>query len=117
MNNKNKKLSRNRMRRIEQKIKMDDKMKLLLNKIKTEKKKKNKKIDKIKDLEIELVNVKYANNPTKLQPELKELGQTHVVNKILHEIKYEILLDYTGDFEMVGSLKVGDQNCQTHIRF
>ena len=40
MNNENKKLSRNRKRRIEQKNKIDDNMKLLLNKIKSEKKKK-----------------------------------------------------------------------------
>ena len=38
MNSENKKLSRNRKRRIERKIKMDDKMKSLLNKIKSEKK-------------------------------------------------------------------------------
>ena len=42
MNNENRKLARNGKRRIERKIKMDDNMKLLLNKIKTEKKKKNK---------------------------------------------------------------------------
>ena len=42
MNNQNKKLSRNRKRRIERKSKIDDNMKLLLNKIKTEKKKKLK---------------------------------------------------------------------------
>ena len=40
MNNENKKISRNRKRRIERKIKMDDDMKSLLNKIKTEKKRK-----------------------------------------------------------------------------
>ena len=33
---------------------MDDKMKTLLNKIKTEKRKKNKNVDKIKELEIEI---------------------------------------------------------------
>ena len=38
MNNENKRLSRNRKRRIERKNKMHDNMKLLLNKIKTEKK-------------------------------------------------------------------------------
>ena len=40
-------------------------MKLLLNKIKSEKKKKN--LDKIKQLEIVLVNIKYANHPKKKQ--------------------------------------------------
>ena len=40
-------------------------MKILLNKIKSEKKKKNKRLYKIKELEILLVNVKYANNPNK----------------------------------------------------
>ena len=40
IDNENKKLSRNRKRRIEQNIKMTDEMKSLLNKIKTERKKK-----------------------------------------------------------------------------
>ena len=64
MKNENKKLSRNMKRRIERKIKMDDKMKWLWNKIKSEKKKKN--IDKINELEIELVEIKYSNKPDKL---------------------------------------------------
>ena len=46
MINENKKLSRKRKRRIERKIRMDDRMKSLLNKVKTEKIKKYKKIDK-----------------------------------------------------------------------
>ena len=117
INNENKKLSRNRKRRIERKSKFNDNMKLLLNKIKSEKKKKNKDFDKIKQLEILLVNIKYANNPNKLQSELKKLNKFQVVNKNLHEIKQEILQDYIGEFEMVGNLKVGDQIRQTHIRF
>ena len=75
MNNENKKLSRNRKRRIERRIKMDDKMKSLLNTIKYEKKKKNKNIDKIKELEIELVKIKYSNKPDKLQSASKELNK------------------------------------------
>ena len=117
INNENKKLSRNRKRRIERKSKLNDDMKLLLNKIKSEKKKNNKNLNKIKQLEILLVNIKYANNPNKLQSELKELHKIQVVNKNLHEIKHEILQDYNGEFEMVGNLKVGDQIRQTHIRF
>ena len=39
-----------------------------------------------------------------------------MLKKFLHEIKQEILVDYTGEFEMVGNLKVGDQIRQTHIR-
>ena len=42
MKNEIEKLSRNRKRRSEQSIKMDDKMKSLLNKIKSEKQKKKK---------------------------------------------------------------------------
>ena len=114
IDNENKKLSRNRKRRIERRIKKDDKMKSLLNKIKSEKKKKNKNYDKIKQLEIELVKIKYANNPNKLKSELKELIKIQVIDKNLHEIKNE--MDYTGEFEMVGNLKVGDQIRQTHIR-
>ena len=117
INNENEKLSRSRKRRIERNIKMNDEMKSILNKIKTERKKNNKNIDKIEELEIELVKFEYANNPNKLQSALKELYKIHVVNKNLHEIKQEILVDYTGEFEMVGSLKVGDQIRQTHIRF
>ena len=48
---------------------------------------------------------------------MKGLNKIQVVNKNLHEIKQEILKDYVGGFEMVGSLNVGDQNRQTHIRF
>ena len=64
-----------------------------------------------------MVNLKYAINPNKLQSELKEFKKIHVVNSNLHEIKQEIIVDYTGEFEMVGSLRVGDQIRQTHIRF
>ena len=116
-NNENKNLSRNSKRKIERKRIISDDMKLLLNKIKSEKKKKNKNIDKNKQLEILLVNIKYANNPDKLQSALKELNKIQVINKNLHEIKQEILENYEGVFEMVGNLKIGDQIRQTHIRF
>ena len=117
MNNENKKLSRKRKRRIERRIKIDDKMKSVLNKIKTEKKKKNNNVDKVKELEIELVKIKYANIRNELQSELKELNKIQVLDKNLHENKIEILLDYVGEFELVGSSKVGDQVRQTFIRF
>ena len=71
IDNENKKLSRNRKRRIERKSKIDDNMKLLLNKIKSEKRKRNKNSDKIKELEILLVNIKYANDPKKLESEIR----------------------------------------------
>ena len=83
-NNENKKLSRNRKKRIERKIKMDDKKKLLLNKIKTEKK---NKIFIKKQLKIELVKFRYANNPNKLQCEFKELNKFQVIDKNLHDIE------------------------------
>ena len=117
INNETKKLSRNRKRRIARKLNMSDDMRVLLNKIKSEKKNKNKNIDKIKQLEILLVNIKYANDPNKLQSELKELNKIEVIDKNLHEIKQEILLDYIGTFERVGNLKIGDQIRQTHVRF
>ena len=90
-------------------------MKIIFKKIKSEKEKKN--FDRIKQLEIELVKVKNANNPDKLQHALEELNKIHVVNKKLHEIRKEILQDYTGEFEMVGKLSVGDEIRETHIRF
>ena len=117
INNENKKLSRNRKRRIERRNEINNDMKLLLNKIKSEKKQKNKSLDKIEQLEILLVQIKYADKPDKLQSALKELNKIQVINKNLHEIKEEILLDYSSKFEMVSNLKVGDQIRQTHIRF
>ena len=45
------------------------------------------------------------------------MNKIQFVNKNLHKIKNEISGDYTGEFETVGSLKVGDQIRQTHIRF
>ena len=92
-------------------------MKLLLNKIKSEKKKKNKNVDKIKELEILLVRIKYADKPDELEIALRELNKFRVFDKNLHEIKQEMLQDYTGTFEIVGNLKVGDQIRQTHSRF
>ena len=35
----------------------------------------------------------------------------------LHEIKNEILEDYTGDFELIGSMLVGEIEQKTNIRF
>ena len=64
MKNENKKLSRNRKRRIERRIN-DDKMKSTINKNKTEEKKKN--FDKGKSLETQLDKIKYSNKPDKLQ--------------------------------------------------
>ena len=48
-------------------------MKFLMNQIKPEKEKKKKNFDKIKEFEVELVKIKYANNPDKLQSALKEI--------------------------------------------
>ena len=90
-------------------------MKIIFKKIKSEKEKKN--FDRIEQLETELVKFRYANNPDKLQHALEELNKIHVVNKKLHEIRKEKLQDYTGEFEMVGKLSVGDENRETHIRF
>ena len=115
--NETNKLSRNRKRRIERRNKMSNDMKLILNKIKSEKKKKKKNFNKIKQLEILLFNIKYANDPNKLENALKELNKIEVIDKNLYENKNEILQDYDGTFEMVGTLKVGDQLRQTHIRF
>ena len=40
---------------------------------------------------------------------MKELDKIQIVNKNSHEIKQEILEDCEGEFEMVGTLKVGDK--------
>ena len=64
-----------------------------------------------------MVKLKYANNPDKLQSELKELNKVHVDDKNLHENKNDFLGDYTGEFEMIGKLSFCDQIRTTHIRF
>ena len=117
INNENSKLSRNKKRRIDRRNKIIDDMKLLLNKIKSEKKKKIKNFDKIKHLENLLVRIKYADKPDKLESALKELNKIQVIDKNLHEIKNEILLYYVGEFKMDGDLNVGDQIRQTVTRF
>ena len=48
---------------------------------------------------------------------MKALKKIQVIEKKLHEINQKILLDYTGDFEMIGKLSIGDQIRETHIRF
>ena len=60
---------------------MDDEMKTLLNKIKTEQKEKNKSFAKVKELQIELVKIKYANDSEKLQSEMKNLNEIHFFRK------------------------------------
>ena len=116
-NNENKKVSRNRKKRTEQKNKMGDTMKILSNKIKSEKEKKNKNIDKSKEFESELVKTKYVNNHNELQSAMKDLNKIQVVVKTLQEIKQVILQNYDVGNEMVGRLKIGDQIRQSHIRF
>ena len=63
-----------------------------------------------------MIEIKYANNSNKSQSELKELNKIHAIDKNLHEIKNEILVDYAGEFEMAGKLSIGDQIRETHIR-
>ena len=46
-----------------------------------------KNIEKTIELEVDLVKIKYADNPNNLQSALKVLNKNHVVNKNLHEIK------------------------------
>ena len=116
MNNEKEKLSQNRKGRIERRIKIDDKMKPKVNEIKTEKKKKQKNYDRIKESEIEMVKFKYFKYPNLLESKLKELNKIQVVDKNLHDVKNETLRDYGGEFEMIGNLSV-DQIRTTHFRF
>ena len=106
INNETKKLSRKRKKRIERKQNFSDVMKLILNKIKKEKKKKYKIFHKFKQLEILLVRIKCADKANKLESALRELNKIEVIDKNLHEIKIEMFLDYVGAFEMVGNLKL-----------
>ena len=65
LRNEKKRLPQNREKRIERKIETVGKMKSLLNRNKSEKKKKIKNVDRVKELEIELVKMKKAYNPDK----------------------------------------------------
>ena len=108
INNENENLSRYKKRRIERKYKMDDNMKSILDKIKSEKKN-IKFFDKIKELEFELVKIKSVNKSNILGSKLKELNEIHVIDKNLNEIKSEIIAEYAGDFELVAKLSIDDQ--------
>ena len=44
------------------------------------------------------------------------LNKIQVIDNKLHEIKNEIIIDYTNEFEIVGRLKSADQTRETHIR-
>ena len=65
LRNEKKRLPQNREKRIERKIETVGKMKSLLNRNKSEKKKKIKNVDRVKELEIKLVKMKKAYNPDK----------------------------------------------------
>ena len=49
--------------------------------------------------------------------ELTTTNRKHVKGLILHEIKKEILKDHAGDFELIGSMLVGEVEQKTDIRF
>ena len=49
--------------------------------------------------------------------ELATTDRKYVNGLNLHEIKNQILEDYTGDFELIGSMLVGEVEQKTNIRF
>ena len=59
----------------------------------------------------------YANNPNKLQSDLKELNKVHIYDLDLHEIKNDTTRDYKDDFEIIGKMPIGFQIPETHIRY
>ena len=63
-----------------------------------------------------MVKIKYANNPNKLQNEIIELNKIYVNDLNLYEIENNIIGDYTGDFELIGTLVIGENVRNTHIR-
>ena len=87
--NENKMLSRKRKRRIERRNRMNDDINIILNRIKTEKERIYGNDEKIKQLEILLVRMKYADKPDKLESALRELIKIQVINKNLYEIEQE----------------------------
>ena len=48
--------------------------------------------------------------------ELATTDRQYVNGLNLHEIKNDILEDYTGDFELIGSMLVGEKEQKTNIR-
>ena len=55
-----------------------------------------------------MFKIEYANNPTNLQNELKDLRIFHVTDKSLHGIRKHVSGDYTGEFEEIGILIMGE---------
>ena len=49
--------------------------------------------------------------------ELATTDRQYVNGSNLHEIKNDILEEYTGDFELIGSMLVGGIERKTNIRF
>ena len=49
--------------------------------------------------------------------ELATTDREYVYGLSLHEIKNDILEDYTGDFELIGSMLIGEREEKTNIRF
>ena len=49
--------------------------------------------------------------------ELATSNNIYVNNLNLHEIKDEVLEDYTGDFELIGKRIIGPVEYKTNIRF
>ena len=82
------KLSRKTRRGLLGRIKDDDCLVKLRNAIKNSKRRK-KVFKKVKKIETELVKIKSAKNPCKLQDELKESIGMVVIDRKLHEIEQE----------------------------
>ena len=68
-------------------------------------------------METELVKIKYAINPNKLQSELEVFNKIQIIDENSNEIKQETLAVYAGEFELVRKLKFGDQIRSTLFRF
>ena len=64
-----------------------------------------------------MVKIEYANNPNKLQSELKKLNKIQVIDETIHEIENKSSKSYGGKFEMVGKESSGDLVRETHIGF
>ena len=86
-------------------------------KLNQKRRKKNKILDKSKQLEILLVRIKHADNQNKLESALRDMNKIQVIDKNLHVTKTEILQEYVGAFEKIGNLNVGDRVRKTNIRF
>ena len=73
--------------------------------------------NKIKTFVIEVLTLKYENDPQKFPNETKKWNKVEIYDMNLHEIRTKVLKDIKDVFDKVGSMIIGLNNGKTHVRF